>query len=81
MFQAVANSEQGGVPAISGRVYVIDPRGRIIMQMYDDRGLDVIATELDALRPMFERFGEWILENRRHKIEFRFKSSSQTLPE
>jgi hypothetical protein len=81
MFQAIANREQEGFPKISSGVYVIDPSARIIMHMYDDRGLDVIATELDTLRPMFERFREWILENRRHKIEFRFGSSSQTLAE
>lgn len=81
MFQAVANREQGGVPKISSGVYVIDPRARIIMHMYDDRGLDVIATRIDALRPMFDRYSAWILENRRHKIEFRFKSNAQTAPE
>jgi hypothetical protein len=51
------------------------------MHMYDDRGLDVIAAEVDVLRPMFDRYRAWILENRRHKIEFRFKTSSQTLQE
>jgi len=81
MFQAIANREQQGFPKISSGVYVIDSSARIIMHMYDDRGLDVIATELPALRPMFERFGEWILENRRHKVEFRFRSSAQALGE
>jgi hypothetical protein len=73
--------KQGGLPAISSGVYIIEPRARIIMNMYDDRGLDVIATKLDALRPMFKRFGEGISENRRHTIEFRFDSSSQAQPE
>lgn len=77
MFQAIANREQQGFPKISSGVYIIDPTAKIIMHMYDDRGLDVIATELSTLRPMFEHFSEWILENRRHKIEFRFRSSAQ----
>jgi Domain of unknown function (DUF3885) len=78
VFQAVANREQKGVPKISSGVYVIDPRARIVMHMYDDRGLDVIATELEVLRPTFEHFNAWILENCRYKIESRFKSGSQT---
>jgi hypothetical protein len=41
--------------------------------MYDDRGLDIIAAEIDVLRPLFESFGDWILENQRHRIEFRFQ--------
>ncbi|MGA3344492.1 MAG: DUF3885 domain-containing protein [Terracidiphilus sp.] len=81
MFQAIANREQPGFPKISSGVYVIDPSARIIMHMYDDRGLDVIATELPTLRSMFERFSEWILENCRHKVEFRFGSSAQALGE
>jgi hypothetical protein len=62
-------------------VYIVDPSAKIIMHMYDDRGLDVIATGIDALRAMFDRYCAWILENRRQKVESRFKSSSQTFPE
>lgn len=34
-------------------VYVIDPRSKVIMHMYDDRGLDMIAAELETLRHCF----------------------------
>jgi len=44
--------------------------------MYDDRGLDIIATDIDSLRPLFENFGDWILENQRHRIEFRFRAKA-----
>ena len=77
MFQAIANREQPGDPKVASRVYVIDPQSKIIMHMYDDRGLDVIATELRALRPLFETFREWILDNQRDRIELRFKASSE----
>jgi Domain of unknown function (DUF3885) len=81
MFQAIANREQKGAPKVASGVYVIDPRSKIIMHMYDDRGLDVIATNLNILRPLFESFGEWILDHDRHKIEFRFRTNWQELPE
>jgi hypothetical protein len=45
--------------------------------MYDDRGLDVIAAELNTLRPMFESFNDWILDNQRHRIELRFRTNIQ----
>jgi hypothetical protein len=79
MFQSIANREQAGSPAISGKVYVIDPSNCVIMHMYDDRGLDIIATELDTLRPLFETFNEWVLDNQRHRVDFRFRSNPQTL--
>lgn len=76
MFQAIANREQDGMPKVSSGVFVIDPRSKIIMHMYDDRGLDIIATELNTLRPLFESFGDWVLENQRHRIAFRFGTTS-----
>ena len=72
MFQAIANREQSGMPKVSSGVYVIDPRSKVIMHMYDDRGLDIIAAELETLRPLFQHFGDWILENQRHRIASRF---------
>jgi len=81
MFQAIANREQEGYPKVASGVYVIDPRSKIIMHMYDDRGLDVIATQLNTLRPLFESFGEWILDYQRLRIEYRFRTNSPELPE
>jgi hypothetical protein len=80
MFQAIANREQDGMPKVSSGVFVIDPRSKIIMHMYDDRGLDIIATELKTLRPLFESFGDWVLDNQRHRISFRFKTTPDQTP-
>jgi hypothetical protein len=80
MFQAIANREQDGVPKISSGVFVIDPSSKVIMHMYDDRGLDIIAAELNTLRPLFESFGDWILENQRHRIAFRFRTAPDESP-
>jgi len=81
MFKAIANREQAGSPAISGKVYVIDPSNCVIMHMYDDRGLDVIAAKLDTLGPLFETFNEWVLDNQRHRVEFRFRPTPKALTE
>jgi len=80
MFQAIANREQDGIPKVSSGVFVIDPRTKVIINMYDDRGLDIIAAELNTLRPLFETFGDWILENHRHKIASRFRTTADESP-
>jgi hypothetical protein len=80
MFQAIANREQNGMPKVSSGVYVIDSNSKIIMHMYDDRGLDIISTELETLRKLFQNFGDWIPENQRHKIEFRFQTKPAEAP-
>jgi hypothetical protein len=48
--------------------------------MYDDRGLDIIATELNTLRPLFESFGDWVLDNQRHRITLRFGTTPDKSP-
>lgn len=75
MFQAIANRERGGVPSISSGVYTIDPCSKIIMHMYDDRGLDVIAYEAATILPLYKSFGEWVLENQRHRVASRFENT------
>ena len=75
MFQAIANRERGGAPSIASGVYIIDPRSKIIMHMYDDRGLDVIAYEATTLLPLYKNFGEWVLDNQRHRIACRFENA------
>jgi hypothetical protein len=74
MFEAIANGDHGRTPSIAGRAYIIDDRAKLLMHMYDDRGLDVIATSHATLLPMYEQFGDWILDNQRHRITFRFKN-------
>jgi len=76
MFHGIAYRERPGFPKISSGVYAINPQSKLILHMYDDRGLDIIATNIETLRPLFEGFNEWILDNQRHRIEFRFDKNS-----
>jgi Domain of unknown function (DUF3885) len=76
MFQGIANREQGGAPRVLSGVYVIAPHAKVILHMYDDRGLDILAFELETLRPLYESFSDWILEDQRHRIKLRFGNTS-----
>ncbi len=76
MLQATANSDHGSIPSIAGQVYLIDDRGKLIMHLYDDRGLDVIAANSSTLLPAYKQFGDWILDNQRRKIDLRFNEIS-----
>jgi hypothetical protein len=77
MFQAIANRERGGVPSIASGVYVVHPQSKIILHMYDDRGLDVIAHDESTVRPLYESFAEWVLEDQQHRVAFRFGDRSK----
>lgn len=64
LFQAVANQDRGESPSIRGEVYIIDPYTNVLFWMYDDRGMEVVASSQDSVRDIQSRFGQWILEAR-----------------
>jgi hypothetical protein len=41
--------------------------------MYDDRGLDIIAAEIDTLRLVYKKYNHWILECNKEEIDAKFK--------
>ena len=62
LIYAIANQDHGRTPSVRGRVYILDPNARLLLHVYDDRGLDVIATNAAVLLPLQERFRDWVLK-------------------
>lgn len=60
-------------PRISEEVFFVNINKRIIFNLYDDRGLDIIATNKETIRPIFEKHKEWILDYDREKIDKLFE--------
>lgn len=52
--------------------YIVDVTAGVALHVYDDRGMDVIATTTDALRPIYERFGDWLLDYDRPHMDATF---------
>jgi hypothetical protein len=50
-------------------IYFINISKKLILNMYDDRGLDVVATDIETLRPIYEKHKDWILDYDREQIE------------
>jgi len=42
--------------------------------MYDDRGLDIIASDKDTLSPIYTKHNDWLLDYDRARMEEIFKS-------
>jgi len=49
LFEAIANQDHGRAPSVRGRVHILDPRAAVLLHMYDDRGMDIIASSADRL--------------------------------
>ena len=42
--------------------FLLDPVASVMLHIYDDRGLDVIALDADKLRGIYDSFADWLLD-------------------
>ncbi|MCM3489407.1 DUF3885 domain-containing protein [Alkalihalophilus marmarensis] len=76
MIKAICNHDMGLKPAISHDVYFINLEKETIFHIYDDRGCDLIATSIDRIRAIYDKYNDWILDYDRNQIEKVFQNSS-----
>ena len=69
LLEEIMWSDIDGRNSLRGCVYLINPRNAVIYRLYDDRGLDVIASEKSQLVEVYSRFNSWILDYDRAKID------------
>jgi len=53
----------------SKQVYFININKKLIFNMYDDRGLDIIASDKASLLPIYHMYNNWILDYDRENID------------
>ena len=58
-------------------IFFVNINKRLIFNMYDDRGLDVIATDKETLRPIYEKYNDWILDYDREQIDKQFEDNNE----
>ncbi|MGQ7947417.1 DUF3885 domain-containing protein [Flavobacterium sp. WC2509] len=54
-------------------VYFINIDKELIFHMYDDRGLDIISADIEAIRPIYKKHNDWVLDYDRKKIDKQFE--------
>lgn len=62
-----------GFPRYGIDIYFINVTRKMIYHLYDDRGCDVIASNKEDLRTLYEEFNDWILDYDREQINKIFK--------
>ena len=56
-------------PGIGQEIYFININKKLIFNMYDHRGLDIMAADIETLRPIYKKFNDWILDYDREQID------------
>ena len=71
---AAVASDVGYLPTTPGWVFVVSLSNALIIHPYDDRGMDVVAASPKTLRPLYDGFGDWLLDHDRPRMDDAFKS-------
>ena len=53
----------------SKEIYFVNIDKKLIFHMYDDRGLDLISSNKETLRPIYNKHNAWILDYDRKRID------------
>lgn len=69
LLQEIIRADIGGnISGLVSNVYFVDSIGSILFYLYDDRGADLVATDKELLRLIFEKYNDWILDYDREQI-------------
>ncbi|NMH68185.1 DUF3885 domain-containing protein [Bacillus sp. RO3] len=55
-------------------IYFVNLTRRMIFHLYDDRGCDIIASDKEDLRAVYNEFNDWILDYDREQIDDMMKA-------
>lgn len=60
-------------PSVPVTIFLIEPSLKIMLHVYDDRGMDIMAASADVLRPYYRQFDDWLLDCDRERMADIFK--------
>lgn len=56
-------------PRTPDKSFLLHPTEDILLHVYDERGMDVIAGDAETLRPFYRRFDDWLLDHDRPRMK------------
>jgi Domain of unknown function (DUF3885) len=69
LLDAIANLDMGIEPQVEDECYFVNIERGTIFHLYDDRGLDIVASEKHALYDAYLQYNHWILDYDRERID------------
>lgn len=75
ILKAIGNTDFSREPRINSEIFFINIDKKLVFNMYDDRGLDIVAKDTETLRPLYIEFNNWILGYDRNVIDQNMKKN------
>jgi hypothetical protein len=67
---ALINTDFGSRhPSTGGECYFINHTKGLVLNLYDDRGMDIVALKKETLRPLYRTHNKWLLNYDREHID------------
>jgi hypothetical protein len=73
LLKAIGNQDMGINPRIFDECFFINVNNKTIFHFYDDRGLDIVASQKESLQKIYKIYNNWILDYDRERIDQIFK--------
>jgi hypothetical protein len=69
LLDAISNLDMGIEPKVEDECYFVNIERGTIFHLYDDRGLDIVASGKPSLYEVYTEYNDWILDYDRERID------------
>lgn len=69
LFREIILGDLGGSVDFISSIYLFDVENHVMLHLYDDRGLDIVAHDKNKLEAIYQKLNSWILEYDRKQID------------
>lgn len=69
VFREIILGDIGGSKEFISSIFLFDIENHVILHLYDDRGLDIVAYDKNTLTPIYNKLNTWILDYDRKQID------------
>ncbi|MFL0198907.1 DUF3885 domain-containing protein [Clostridium sp. WILCCON 0269] len=73
-YEEIILGDLGGLQDFVASVYLFDVENHVMLHLYDDRGLDIVAHDKNTLMSLYEKLNAWVLDYDRKQIDKVFLS-------
>ncbi len=69
LLEGILKTDFAGFSELSSAVFFFDTTHHILLHLYDDRGMDIVAEKAETLAPLYASFPNWLLDYDRKRMD------------
>ena len=65
LYREIIKSDIGGYSIFSSSVFLLDSKKGCVCHLYDDRGIDIIASSKEIIYPIYKQYENWLIDRKK----------------